>query len=154
MFGHELVEQPIKWLPQHAKPGYKKDMDRSSQLGKALHDWRKAEFSQRYPDQHDSIWIGDWIVLGNLIIDDIIYLANCNKLLNQQDFIQLVDWEERGYYTSELLPIIHQIFPPAVPPSAQPSTPVQSNTVFQPCTKKCGNCKKHGHNELSPEWSY
>ncbi|KAF8334885.1 uncharacterized protein EI90DRAFT_3014738 [Cantharellus anzutake] len=66
---------------------------------------------------------------------------NCNKLLNQQDFIQLLDWEEHGYYASELLPMIHQIFPPAVPPSAQPSTPAQSNTVVQPCTKQCGNCK-------------
>ncbi|KAF8316016.1 uncharacterized protein EI90DRAFT_3134786 [Cantharellus anzutake] len=120
---------------------YKKDMNHSSQLGKALHDWRKAEFSQHYPDWHNSIWIGDWIVLGNPIIDNIIYLMNCNKLLNQQDFIQLIDWEERGYYASELLPMIHQIFPPAVPPSAQPSTPAQSNTVVQPCMKKCGNCK-------------
>ena len=62
------------------------------------------------------MWIGDWIVLGDLIIKDIIYLVNSNRLSTQQDFIQLIDWEEQSHYAAVLLPIIHQVFPLPVQP--------------------------------------
>ena len=139
-------------MPQHAKPNYQKDMNRSTDLHKDLCNWRKLEFSHHYSDCLSDIWLGDWVVLGDAIIDDIIYLVNCNKLLSQEDFIQLVNWQEHSCYTAELIPIIHKIFPPAMPPSAsaqspvQPSTAAGSHAAAQPCTQKCGNCKQTGHN--------
>src|SRR5258708_121202 len=66
MFNHKLGEPSTKWLPQHVKPNYKKDINHSP-----------------------------------------------------QDFIQLIDWEERSCYAAVLLPIIHQVFPLPVQPHAQ-----------------------------------
>ncbi|KAF8316519.1 uncharacterized protein EI90DRAFT_3134332 [Cantharellus anzutake] len=152
MFNQELTEQPAKWQPQHAKANYEKDVERLSKLGSALQSWRKEEFSQRYSDRLDNMWISDWVVLGNNIIDDIIYLANCNRLLNMQDFVQLVDWVERACYASKLLPIIHRIFPLPTLASAQLPAPTRSLTTTESVTtvhsrtKKCSNCNNFGHN--------
>src|SRR5260370_35753410 len=94
MFGQELGEQLTKWMPQHTKPNYKKDMNHSTDLHKDLRNWRKLDFSHHYSDCLDDIWLGDWVVLVNEIIRDIIYLANCNKLSIQEDCIHVVAWHE------------------------------------------------------------
>ena len=94
MFNTELGMNPTKWIPQHAKSNYEKDSKKSKRLNNALYCWRKKEFAQQFPDRVNSMWIGDWIVLGDNIIDDIIYLAHTNKLSDPAKFIQPVDWED------------------------------------------------------------
>ncbi|KAF8331412.1 uncharacterized protein EI90DRAFT_3123553 [Cantharellus anzutake] len=94
MFHQELAVQPSKWHPQHVKPNYIKDVKHSAQLSCALKGWRKDKFSHHYPGHQDNLWIGDWAVLGDSIINDIVYDANFNQLSTPQDFMQLIDWEE------------------------------------------------------------
>ncbi len=45
MFDAELVVPPVKWLPQHAKAKYEKNVEKCSSLDKALYKWRKQEFA-------------------------------------------------------------------------------------------------------------
>ncbi len=150
MFDAELVVPPVKWLPQHAKAKYEKNVEKSSSLDEALYKWRKQEFAHRFPDCLNDMWIGDWIMLGDEIIDDIIYLAHANKLSTHDKFIQLIDWEDHECYVSDILPIIHNIFPPPLPVE---SAPVTSNMEAllaggMTCRSQCNNCKQTGHNGL------
>ena len=159
MFNAELGMNPTKWIPQHAKSNYKKDSEKSERLNNALYCWRKKEFAQWFPDHVNSMWIGDWIVLGDDIIDDIIYLAHTNKLSDPAKFIQLVDWEDREHYASEILPIKHSIFPPPLP--VQPNRPTSHagdlKGALMPkaiCKTQCTNCKQMGHNSMLPQCSF
>ena len=76
MFNIEPEAPLTKWLPQHAKAKYEKDTEKSTRLDEALYEWRKQEFAHRFPDYLSDMWIDDWIVLGDDVIEDIIYLAH------------------------------------------------------------------------------
>ncbi|KAF8322798.1 uncharacterized protein EI90DRAFT_3020057 [Cantharellus anzutake] len=112
-----------KWNPQHVEPKskYEKNDAWSTALDKALYEWRKEEFAHTHPDRHDDMWVGDWLILPDDVIDDIIYLAHLNKLTCCEKFIQLVDWVYHEHYALELLNIVHKIFalPPESPTVAQ-----------------------------------
>jgi len=45
MFDTGLVAPPVKWLLQHAKAKYEKNVEKSSSLDEALYKWRKQEFT-------------------------------------------------------------------------------------------------------------
>jgi len=96
------------------------------------------------------MWIRDWIVLGDKVIDDIIYLVHANKLSTCDKFIQLIDWEDHEHYASDILLIIHNIFPPPLPVKSALVTsnleaPLAGGTT---CQSQCNNCKQTGHNGL------
>src|SRR5260370_24432201 len=126
MFNVEIEPLPSKWNPQWVGPRtkYKKDEARSAALDRALYEWRREEFVHVYPDCCDDMWVGDWLVLPDGVMDDIIYLAHLNKLTCHDKFIQLVDLVHCECYASELLPIIHKIFPlPSELPTITPNAP-------------------------------
>ena len=125
MFEAELLEEPTKFCLQQAKAKYKKNEDLSAHLDMALCGWRKVEFARRYPKYIGGPWISDWIVLPDIIIDDIIYLAHMNKLVTTESFTQLLDWDDCQLYASPLLPIVHSVFPLPV----NPAPPAQSNSA-------------------------
>ena len=96
------------------------------------------------------MWIRDWIVLGDKVIDDIIYLVHTNKLSTHEKFIQLINWEDCEHYTSNILPIIHNIFPLPLPVHSMLVTsnleaPIIGGTTHR---SQCNNCKQMGHNGL------
>src|SRR5260370_31560533 len=91
------------------------------------------------------MWIGDWIVLGDEVIDEIIYLAHTNKLSTHEKFIQLVNWEDHECYTSNILPIIHNIFPLPLPVqsmlvTSNPEAPIIGGTTHS--VTGCTECEK------------
>ena len=96
------------------------------------------------------MWIGDWIMLSDEIIDDIIYLAHANKLSTHDKFIQLIDWEDCECYVSDILPIIHNIFPPPLPVESALVTSNMEALLAGGTTHRsqCNNCKQMGHNGL------
>src|SRR5258708_1579473 len=140
MFDAEVEPLSTKWNPQWVGPRtkYQKDESRSATLDKALCEWRREEFYCSYPDRHHDMWVGDWLVLPDNIIDDIIYLAHLNKLTCHDKFIQLVDWINCECYASELIPIIHQIFPPPEPPAITPNAPGTTEGNLR--ISRCSNC--------------
>ncbi len=120
MFEAELPEEHTKFHPQQAKAKYDRDEAKSTCLDTALCEWRKQEWAQKFPDRQTSLWLGDWIVLPDSIIDDIIYLAHTNKLTSSESFVQLLDWDEHELYAPQLLPIVRKVFPPPAPPAPAP----------------------------------
>ena len=148
MFDAEVEPLSTKWNPQRVGPRtkYQKDESRSAALDKVLCEWRREEFYHSYPDRCHDMWVGDWLVLPDDIIDDIIYLAHLNKLTCHDKFIQLVDWINCERYASELIPIIHQIFPPPEPPAITPNAPGTTEGNLR--VSRCSNCRSSGHNGM------
>ncbi|KAF8327239.1 uncharacterized protein EI90DRAFT_3127296 [Cantharellus anzutake] len=140
MFDAEVEPLPSKWNPQHVGPKskYEKDDAQSTALDKALYEWRKEEFARAHPDRHDDMWVGDWLILPDDVIDDIIYLAHLNKLTCCEKFIQLVDWVYRERYALELLDIVHKIFP--LPPESPTIAQNASQAVENSRISTCSNC--------------
>ena len=146
MFDAQVGEMKTKFRPAHAKEHHAKDPAKSAELKEALYKWRVQEFSKRYPDRHDDPWTGDWIILPNKVIVDILYLAHTRKLTTSDKFVQLVDWVHSDRYATELLPIIHAIFPTPTPVATPVSAP---DTCAITRVKHCGNCREVGHNGKS-----
>src|SRR5260370_27506277 len=148
MFDAEVEPPSTKWNPQCVglRMKYEKDESRSAALDKALCEWRKEEFSHSFPDCCHDMWVGDWLILPDEIIDDIIYCAHLNKLTCDAKFIQLVNWIDCECYASELILIVHKIFPPPEPLALTPNAPGTTESGLH--ISRCLNCQSAVHNGM------
>ena len=134
-----------RFCPAHVKEHYPRDLSKSDALEDALYMWRRQEFTQQHPDHHNNPWTGDWIILPDNTIANLVYLAHTGKLTMNEKFMQLVNWIDSGCYASELLSIIHTTFLLPASTTSNIST-LASGTHEIAQTKQCRNCRKVGHN--------
>ncbi len=113
MFDAEVEPSSTKWNPQQLGPRtkFEKDETRSTALDEALCEWRKEEFSHSYPDCQHDMWVGDWLILPDNIINNIIYLAHLNKLTSESNFCasRCSNCQSSGHNGMFLLLLLHSI---------------------------------------------